>query len=671
MRKLRTKVRRGPLMVCALLVAIAATGAAPGKEVSPVRPADDFYGYANQAWLKSAKIPEGASSIDTSAILRTTNAIRVRSLIADAVKATSASARPVRPDLRKIADYRASRLDLAAIEAKGLAPVSAELSAIGAIADRRALAAYLGHVLRLDDGTNSATESLWGIWVHQGFHDPDLYSAHFVQGGLGLGQDDYSGSTPDQLEHRATYLAHVENSLRLAGFDQPAIRAARVLDLEAAIARTHASRAETDDVFKTDNDWRAADFASKAPGLDWPTYFMAAGLDPATRFVVWQPRAVIGGALLVANQSLDAWKDYLAFHLIDHYAAVLPQAVRGVPQPPSAGSAQQADAATQAVFGDAIGRLYVERYFPPRAKVAALAMVANIRLAFRDRISGLAWMSPATKAKALAKLSALRVGLGYPERWIDYSSLRIVRGDAFGNLQRAEAFAYRHELAKLNHRVDPDEWAGGLYPQAVGAVLNLSPNTMDFAAGLLQPPYFEAAGDPATNYGSAGAGIAHEISHSFDEVGNIYDARGRLGLWWSKDDLAHYQTALAPLAAQLDTCCPAPDACAHGKQVLGESSADLAGLLVAHDAYLRALHGKRDTVQNGLTGEQRFFLAFAQRWRRLQTNAALQRQIASDIHAPPTCRANLVRNIAAWSRAFRVSTGDKLYLAPDARIAIW
>lgn len=666
MRTLRTKAFNGALMACAMWVAGSATRAA----VLSVRPADNFYIYANHAWLESTKIPEGASSIDTTSMLRTTNTSRVRGLIADAVEAASMPGHPVRPDIRKIADYRASRLDLAAIEATGLAPVSSELAAIGSIADRKALAAYLGHVLRLDDGTNSATESLWGVWIHQGFHDPDHYSVHFVQGGLGLGQDDYSGSNPGQAEHRARYLAHIENSLRLAGFDQPAVRAARILDLETAIARTHASRADTDDVFKTDNDWRIADFARKAPGFDWSTYFAAAGLDPATRFVVWQPRAVIGGAQLVTTQPLDTWKDYLAFHLIDHYAAVLPQAVRGAPSK-DADPAQQADAATQAVFGDAIGRLYVERYFPPRAKVAAETMVANIRFAFRVRISGLTWMSPATKAKALAKLSTLRVGLGYPERWIDYAPLRIVRGDAFGNLQRAEAFAYRHELAKLNHRVDPDEWAGGLYPQAVGAVLNLSPNTMDFAAGVLQRPYFDPHGDAAANYGSAGAGIAHEISHSFDEVGNIYDAQGRLGLWWSKDDLTHYQTALAPLAAQLDTCCPAPDACARGKQVLGESSADLAGLSVAHDAYLRALHGKRDVVKNGLTGEQRFFLAFARRWRRLQTDAALRRQIASDIHAPPACRANLVRNVAAWARAFGVKPGDKLYLEPQVHIAIW
>jgi len=298
-------------------------------------------------------------------------------------------------------------------------------------------------------------------------------------------------------------------------------------------------------------------------------------------------------------------------------------------------------------------------------------MVENIRVAFSAHLAGLSWMSPETKAKARAKLAALRIGLGYPETWTDYAKLVVVRGDAFGNLRRAEAFAYHRELAKLSRPADPDEWAGGLYPQMVGAVLNISPNSMDFAAGLLQPPYFDAAGDSAANYGSAGAGIAHEIGHSFDEVGNLYDAPGRLVRWWTSDDLKRYVIAFAPLATQLDACCPAPDACTHGKQVLGESAADLAGLAVAHDAYLRSLHGRPDMVRNGLTGDQRFFIAFAQRWRRLQTDTALRRRIATDTHAPPECRSNLVRNVAAWASAFAVKPGDKLYLEPGARIMLW
>jgi len=661
-------------LACGLLMAGTASAGAPaslhtGVDAS-IRPGDDFYGYANRAWMQATQLPEGASSIDSSSILRALNARRVRDLVAAAVKARSPT-----PNVRKLADYYASRLDLTAVEARGLAPLSPDLAAIAAIADRKALAAALGRSMRLDDGSNLQAESLWGIWVHQGFHDPDHYAAHLVQGGLGLPEpDDYLSPAPDRLARRALYRAHIATVLKAGGFDQSDVRAARVLDLETAIARTHASRADTDDVFKTDNGWQGIDFAARAPGMDWAAFFAAAGLAPATLFVVWQPGSVIGGARLVADAPLDTWKDYLSFHLIDHYAAVLPRNIRderrafdarlaGASPPPPPDPTQEALSATQAMFGDAIGRLYVAHYFPPRARAAAEAMLANIRIVFRDRLANLRWLSPETRAKALAKLAALRVGLGYPESWIDYAPFAVVCGDAFGNLKRGEAFEYRRQLAKLRRPVDPDQWPGQLHPQMAGAILDLSPNSMEFTAGLLQPPYFDPDGDAASNYGSAGAGLAHEISHSFDEVGNLYDAKGRLGLWWTEEDLAHYRAALAPLAAQLD-------ACGHGKQIVGESSADLAGLLVAHEAYRRSLGGKPDAVKNGLTGEQRFFVAFAQRWRRLQTDASLRRQIETDTHAPPACRSNLVRNVTAWDEAFGVRPGDKLY-QPTERFRIW
>jgi putative endopeptidase len=555
-------------------------------------------------------------------------------------------------------------MDKAAIDAKGLAPVAGDLAAISAIADRPALARWLGRTVRLDDGSNQQTESLFGVWIHQGFHDPYRYAAHLVQGGLGLAdRDTYLDPSADAVAKRTAYRTRIAGVLKLAGLDRADDRAAGVLDLEIAIARTHASRADTDDVFKTDNVWRRADFAARAPGIDWDAYLGAAGLGPAPSFVVWQPGAVIGSAKLVATQPLNVWKDYLAFRLIDHYAAVLSRAVGG--------DAPGALSATEAVFGDAIGRMYVERYFPPRAKAAAEAMAENIRAVFRARLAGSTWMSPATKSKALTKLAALKIGLGSPLAWTDYSPLAVMRGDAFGNLQRAETFAYAREVAKLRRPVDGDEWPGQLHPHMVAAILDLSPNTMEFAAGLLQPPYFDANGDAAANYGSAGAGLAHEISHSFDEVGNTYDAQGRLGLWWTKDDLAKYRAASAPLAGQLGECAAAPGLYARGQKIVGESTADLGGLMVAYDAYHLSLRGRSDIVRNGLTGDQRFFVAFAQRWRRLQTEAALRAQVDTDNHAPPSCRSGLVRNMDAWVRAFGIQRGDPLFVPADKRIRIW
>jgi putative endopeptidase len=660
MVEFRTKMAGAVL----ILTCAAAAAAGPVTADQSAKPGDDFYGYANTAWLGATQLPDGVSRVDTSSMLRAKNARRVSDLIAD-IASTSDRGQPARPDIRKIADYYASRLDTAGIEARGFAPLSDDFAAIAAIADRHALATWLGRTVRLDDGSNQQTESLWGLWVHQDFHDPHHYAAHLVQGGLGLTEKDYFESDPEAVARRAGYKTRVANVLKAAGFDRSEARAARILDLETAIAMTHASRADTDDVFKTDNMWRRADFAAKAPGVDWTAYFSAAGLDAASRFVVWQPRAVVEGARLVATQPLDTWKDYLSFHLIDHYSEVLPKIAGEESGTPNAA------AATEAVFGDAIGRMYVERYFPSRARTAATAMVGNIRAAFRARLTKSTWMSPSTRSKALAKLAALRIGLGYPQSWTDYSGLAVVRGDAFGNIRRAERFAYARELAKLARPVDPDEWPNQLHPQAVSAILGLSPNSMQFAAGLLQPPYFDPDGDAASNYGSAGAGIAHEISHSFDEIGNLYDAQGRLGLWWTKGDVARYRAITNPLVAQLDACSPLPGLFLRGKQVLAESASDLGGMMVAYDAYRLSLGGRSDTVENGLTGDQRFFIAFARRWRRQQTDVALRAQVKSDNHAAPQCRSNLVRNMDAWSRAFDVKSGDALYLAPEARIRIW
>jgi predicted metalloendopeptidase len=296
-------------------------------------------------------------------------------------------------------------------------------------------------------------------------------------------------------------------------------------------------------------------------------------------------------------------------------------------------------------------------------------MVANLVAAYRVRITNLTWMSAETRKKALAKLDALTIGVGYPDVWIDYSTLEVVRGDAFGNMRRAESFNRLRDLAKLRQAADPTEWR--IDPQAVGAVIVFSPNSESFSAGILQPPYFDSQGDAASNYGSAGAGIAHEISHSFDELGNIYDAQGRLGHWWTAEDSAKFHAAAAKLITQFDKYCPFPDLCLNGKQVLNENIADLAGLLVAHDAYVLSLRGKPDAVVGGLSGEKRFFLAFAQRWRKTQSEAALRKQVATDTHPPGEYRSDTVRNVEAWYKAYDVAPGDKLYLQPEDRVRIW
>jgi len=642
-----------------------------------IRAGDDFYHYSNGIWLRTAVIPAGQASYDTRSILAARTSQRVRDLIQEAAAAQSAKGSVA----QKVGDYYASFMDESSIGAKGMTPLTDEMAAISAINNKKSLSAYLGATLNSEvDGLTGNADHVFGVWVNQSFTDSRRYVFHLLQGGLGMpDRDDYLDQSPKMAGLRDQYRSHIAAMLKLAGIDDVEIRAARILTLEIQIAQTHAPDADAADVFKQNNPWKRADFATKAPGMDWGAYFQAAGVSEQPEFIVWQPSAVTGTSALVGSEPVDVWKDYLRLHLAEHYATVLPRAVAaehfafygtllsGMQQAPD--RSQDAVAATNAALGQAVGQLYTQRYFSPEAKARAKAMVSDLIAAYRARIPNLTWMCPQTKQKALAKLDALRIGVGYPDRWIDYSTLDVTRGDALGNMRRAEAFNRLGNLAKLKQPADPDEWR--IDPQIVGAVILFSPNTETFSAGILQPPFFDPQGDAASNYGSAGAGIAHEISHGFDELGNIYDDQGRLSSWWTADDLAKSHAAAERLVAQFNGYCPLPDLCVNGKQVLTENIADLAGLLTAHDAYVLSLNGKTDVVINGLTGERRFFLAFAQRWRKAQSETALRRQIKTDTHSPGEYRSDTVRNVDAWYKAYDVLPGDKLYLKPEDRVGIW
>ena len=639
-----------------------------------VKPGDDFYRYANGGWLKALTADQPQ---DMRSLLMGRTKQRVRDLILEASTAHS----PLGSVAQKVGDYYASFLDTDGIEAKGLEPLTGDIAAISAIGDKKSLSAYLGTTLNSEvDGLTASADHVFGVWVNQGFEDSDRNLPHIWQGGLGMpDRDSYLDPSPKSVTLRAQYQAHIAAMLKLAGVMDAQDKAAAVLALEVRMAQAHAPDSDAADVSKQNNPWKRADFGVKAPGMDWDAYFAGAGLSGQQDFIVWQPSAVTGTSALVDSQSVAVWKDYLTFHLIEHYAVVLPKAVAaehfaftgtilsGTSQAPDRG--EDAIAATNGALGEGVGELYTQRYFPPQAKARAQAMGRDLIAAFGARIAKLAWMSPQTKEKALAKLAAFKLGLGYPDTWIDYRALDVVRGDALGNMRRAEQFNRLRNLAQLKQAVDPIEWP--LNPQAPGAVIMFSPNAEFFSAAILQPPYFDAAGDNASNYGSAGAGMAHEISHSFDELGNIYDAQGRLDDWWTADDKVRYQAAAARLVAQFDADCPLAGLCVNGKQVQTESIADLAGLLVAHDAYILSLKGKPDVVIGGLNGAQRFFLAFAQRWRRVQSEAALRRQIATDTHPPSEYRSDTVRNVGAWYDAFGVKPSDKLYLKPEERSGIW
>jgi putative endopeptidase len=679
-RLLRTTVL---LAVCAFAFSRSSVAAQIAQNVNTqdmdrsVKPGDDFYRFTNGRWLKTVAVPAGQSNYGTSAMLMEKTNERVRNLIQESTTAGAAKGSVT----QKVGDYFAAYMDEEGIEARGLRPLADEMTTISAISDKRSLSAYLGTTLNTEvDGLTSNADHIFGVWVNQGFADSEHYVFHLMQGGLGMpDRDDYLDPSPKMATLRDQYQSHIAAILKLAGVADSETKAPPILSLEIRMAQAHAPDADAADVFKQNNPWKRAEFSSKAPGMDWDAYFAAAGVSGQSEFIVWQPSAVTGTAALVGSESIELWKDYLRVHLVERYAAVLPKAVAaedfafygkilsGMQQMPD--RSKNAIGATNAALGQAVGQLYIQRYFPPEAKAAAQAIVGNLIIAYRSRISNLAWMSPQTKEKALAKLAALRIGVGYPDKWIDYSTLVVARDDAFGNMRRAELFNRSRNLAKLGQPADPDEWR--IDPQIVGAVIVFSPNSEFFSAGILQPPYFDSQGDAASNYGSAGAGIAHEISHSFDELGNIYDAQGRLGKWWTADDLAKYRAAGLKLAMQFDGYCPFSDLCVNGKRVLGENIADLAGLLVAHDAYILSLKGKTDVVINGLTGEQRFLVTFAQRWRKVQSEAALRAQVTGDTHAPGEYRSDTVRNVEDWYKAFEIVPGDKLYLKPADRVAIW
>jgi predicted metalloendopeptidase len=644
-----------------------------------VAPGDDFNAYANGGWIKATAIPADKPSYGIFTILADQTRKRMLGLIEESAKAGTAAS----DDARKIGDFYSTFMDEAAIESKGIAPLKPQLSAIAAIADRHALARVLGGRLQADvdplNNTNFETGNLFGVWVSQGLADPSRSYPYLLQGGLGMpDRDYYLSAAPHMVELRTGYQAHIRAMLQLAGFDDPAARAARVFALETKMARVHATRVESEDVH-TAVTWNRGELAAKAPGLDWAALLEAAGLADAPVLIIWHPKAIPGLSALAAGEPLDTWKDWLAFHAVEDAAGLLPKAfvdeqfkfygkaLSGIPE--LRPRWQRGMDGTSSALGEAVGKLYAERYFPAATKAKAEAMVDDLVRAFSKMIDGLTWMSPETRAKAKQKLATLKVGVGYPDRWRDYSGLEVVKGDALGNEQRAELFEYHYQLGKLRQPVDRSEW--WMTPQTVNAVNLPLQNALNFPAAIIQPPYFDPDADAAHNYGSMGAIIGHEISHSFDDQGSQFDADGRLANWWTKEDFDHFKAAGEALAKQFDGYRPFPDLAVNGHQTLSENIADVAGLLAAYNAYHLSLDGKPDVEKDGLSGDQRFFISFAQSWRDKIREAALRRQIATDGHAPAEYRADTARNLDAWYEAFAVHAGQKLYLAPGERVRVW
>ena len=660
----------------------ARTSYAPGIDVAgmdrAVKPGDDFFRFANGHWLASTEIPPDRPEWGVGGELTELTNQRNRDLIQAAVKAKPGT------EARKIGDYYTAYMNEAAIEKAGLAPLRPRLARIAAISDKRGLAAEFGRELRADvdalNSTNFDTDHLFGLWVEQDLNDPSRYAPYLLQGGLGMPDRDYYLSTSPKMEAiRKAYRAHIAKVLSLAGHKSAEAEAARIYALEEKIAKVHAPRAESEDVLKANNPWARADFARKAPGLDWNAFFAAAGLSERPQFIVWHPKATAGEAALVESQPLADWKAYLTYLQINHYSNLLPKAfaderfafygttLAGTPQ--QAVRWKRAVNSTNAALGMAVGKLYVARYFPPESKAKVQAMVADLIAAFRVRIDKLDWMTPATKAEAKKKLATLKVGVGYPDHWVDYAALKVSPTDALGNAMRAEDFNYRYNLAKFGKPVDRGEWA--MTPQLVNAVNLPVRNALNFPAAILQAPYFNPKNTIAENLGGTGATIGHEISHSFDDQGAQFDSQGRLRNWWTAADLQHFKASGKALADQFSRYKPFPDLNLNGEQELSENIADIAGLNAAYDAYRLANGGKQGPASQGFTGDQQFFLSFAQAWRAKYREPLARQLVVTDGHALDEFRADTVRNMDAWYAAFDVKPGEKLALPPAERVKVW
>ena len=665
-----------PGLAAAQATQVAPPAEKPAAVKSPamtVLPGEDFYAWANGDWLAKTEIPADRGSWSAMGALAEDTNTRIAKMIEDLGAAKGSTG-----EARKVADFYAAYMDEAGIEKRGLAPIQPMLKSIAGIKDKAALVRALGGSIRADvdplNSTNFFTENLFGLWVAQGLTDPSRNLPYLLQGGLGLpDRAYYLENNARMAELRTKYQQHIAAMLKLAGMDKTDERAARVFELELALAQTHATREESADIQKANNVWNLKDFAAKAPGIDWTDFFKAAGLAKQDRFQVYHPGAVTGAAKLLADADVATWRDYLAFHKLNQYASLLPKAfadqrfefngkaLSGTPQ--QSARWKRALGATNAAMDEAVGKVYVAKYFPAENKAKVQAMVGNILDAFSRRIDKLEWMAPATRAQAQAKVKSLYVGIGYPEHWKSYDGLRVAAGDAFGNAIRAEEYHYKQELAKLNRKPDRTEWA--MPPQLVNAVNLPLQNAMNFPAAILQPPFFDPKGSDAANYGAIGSIIGHEISHSFDDQGAQFDAQGRLRDWWTKEDLEHFKTASAKLVAQYNAYKPFPDLAVNGQLTLSENLADLAGLQASYDAFKTTAAGKTADA------DRQFFTGFAQGWRSKAREASMRRGVLTDGHAPAQYRTYIVRNLDAWYKAFDVKPEQSLYLAPQERVKIW
>ncbi|WP_404415276.1 M13 family metallopeptidase [Brevundimonas vesicularis] len=637
-----------------------------GRNTS-VKPGDDFNEYANGTYLRTTEIPADKSRFGPFDVLYENAQSQLKSII------ETSAANPANENARKVGALYASFMDEAKIEQLGATPLAADLAAVKAVTDHAGMARLMG------ESHSGFGGSLFGIDVFEDLKNPNLNSAYLGQGSLGLPDRDYY-LKPDFAAQREAYLSYLTTTLTAIGWADPAKTAADILAFETKVADKQWTTVERRQIDKLYNPAKASDLATLAPGFDWAGFLAGAQVSDVDTLVLMENTAIPAIAQVFADTPIETLKAWQAFNVVDQASPYLSKAfvdarfdfrgktLRG--QPENRPRWNRGVALVDGQLGEVLAQEYVRLHFPASSKAQMEALVGNIRDAMTERLKTLDWMSEPTREQALYKMSKFGVKIGYPDKWRSYDGLELKADDLYGNVKRSSAFEWAYKRGKIGKPVDPLEW--GMTPQTVNAYYNPPRNEIVFPAAILQAPFFDPNADPAVNYGGIGAVIGHEITHGFDDQGRKSDGDGVLRDWWTPEDAARFEARAKVLGDIYDKLEPIPGVHVNGDLTMGENIADLGGLLLALDAYHKSLNGQPAPVIDGLTGDQRVFLGWAQVWREKSREAALKEQLTTDPHSPgPVRAATSPRNIDAWYAAFGVSPDQKEYIAPEARARIW
>ncbi len=684
-------MKKYPLMILAGLLALSLVSChqnqkkttkqeAMTKAINPanmdpsVKPGDNFYLYVNGGWIKSHPIPPEYSQYGAFTVLYENNQKELKALVDEISKKKNVKPGSIE---QKIRDFYNSGMDTAGIEKQGINPVKPELERIAAIKNKQQVQQELAHLHTI------GVHPLFYFYAGADEKNSTMEIANLYQGGLGLPDVSYyTEDTPANKKLRQEYQKHIANMFRLKGDDAKTAdkKAAEVVALETQLAKTSFTRQELRSPERNYNKMPLDKLQKLAPGLNWKAYFTGIGLQDPGEINVGQPRFFTGMSQLLEETPVKVWQAYFEWNVLSDAAPYLSKkfvqenfnfygkTMSG--QEKMRPRWKRVMGATSSGLGEALGQLYVAKYFPPESKERMLKLVNNLKLAFADRIRKLDWMSDTTKKKAIEKLKAITVKVGYPDKWRDYSKLEVVPDNYFQNIMNASKFDFEYNLNKVGKPVDKSEW--GMTPQTVNAYYNPSNNEIVFPAGILQPPFFNKDADDAVNYGAIGVVIGHEMTHGFDDQGRKYDKNGNMKNWWTAADARRFKAKTEKLAKLYDHYTLLDSLHINGQMTMGENIADLGGLNISYDAYQMALNGKKPPVIDGFTGTQRFFIAYAQVWRQNIRPQELAKRLKTDVHSPGEARVNIPPfNLDAFIKAFDIKPGDKLYIPPKDRAYIW